>query len=117
LIKCNNLDIYSLVENTVKKNKFSTRCYAGDIDAVLYANGEVFPCEILPDRIGNIRDFSYDFEKLWSSKKAKIIRKKIKGTCCFCTHECFLVTANLFNIRRLLPLLTRTLFYSAKRKK
>jgi len=116
LVKCNNLEIYSLVKKTVKEHNYTTRCYAGIIDAVLYANGDVFPCEMLPYKIGNIRDFNYDFRKVWSSKKAKEIREKIKTKKCFCTHECFITTANLFNLKRLVPLLTRTSFYYLKGK-
>lgn len=117
LIKYNNLEIYSLVKKTVKGKKCITRCYAGIIDAVLYSNGDIFPCEMLPYKIGNIRDFNYDFRKLWSSERAKNIRKKIQKSHCFCTHECFLTTANLFNLKRLLNLLTKTYFYSLKREK
>lgn len=80
-------------------NKYQMPCYSANLSGVMYPEGEVCPCEILDKShaIGNIRDFNYDFRKLWLSQKAKDEVKFIRGTKCFCTHECFNTINILFN--------------------
>jgi len=80
-------------------NEYQMPCYAGNLSGVMYPEGEVHPCEILgkEHQIGNIRDFNLDFRKLWLSQKAKDEVKFIRGTNCFCTHECFNTVNILFN--------------------
>lgn len=62
-------------------------CYAGKIEGVLYANGDVGLCELTVP-IGNIRDHDYMFAKLWRSQKAEDMRAMIKG--CRCLQGCSL---------------------------
>ncbi len=80
-------------------SKYQMPCYAGNLSGVMYPEGDIYPCEILGDshQIGNIRDFNYNFKKLWLSKKARDEIKFIRGTNCFCTHECFNTVNILFN--------------------
>ncbi|HJP17024.1 MAG TPA: radical SAM protein [Nitrospinota bacterium] len=96
---------YNRIIETASYNKFITPCYAGYLNAVMYEDGDVFPCELLDQKIGNIRDFDYDFGALWNSEKNKRIRSFIKDTKCFCTHECFLTTNILFNPKQVLKML------------
>ena len=92
-------------------NKYQMPCYAGNLSGVMYPEGDVHPCEILDDshRIGNIRAFDLDFRKLWLSQKAKDEVKFIRGTNCFCTHECFNTVNILFNTK-FYPRLIKTAF-------
>ena len=84
--------------NTVENKKFILPCRAGTLMAVMYENGDIYPCELLNRQlIGNIRDYDYDFKKLWSSDKAKNTYKLINNTKCYCTHECFLRFNLLYN--------------------
>lgn len=86
------------IADTARTNAYHSRCYAGIINAVIYPEGDVFPCEILEDKkIGNIRDYGLDFRKLWFSKETKTITDWIKDTNCRCTHECFVTPSILFN--------------------
>jgi len=87
------------VQEIHETNKYQMPCYAGNLSGVMYSEGEVYPCEILDDshKIGNIRDFDLNFRKLWLSQKAKEEIKFIRGTNCFCTHECFYTVNILFN--------------------
>jgi len=89
------------VQQIHETNKYQMPCYAGNLSGVMYPEGDVCPCEILDDshKIGNIRDFNYDFRKLWLSQKAKEEVKFIRGTNCFCTHECFNTVNILFNAK------------------
>lgn len=63
-------------------------CMAGALAGVVDPFGNVGFCELLP-KIGNIRDFGYDFEKLWHSETAGALRKELKEKKCHCTHGCF----------------------------
>jgi hypothetical protein len=66
----------------------------------MFANGDIYPCELLIDRkLGNVRDSGYDFKKIWYGKKADEARRFIRDTKCFCTYECFLTVNILFNPR------------------
>lgn len=89
-----------IAETVVKiktENKWpGFNCTAGINAGVLYSNGDLFPCELLNKKIGNIRDYNYDFRKIWKSEENKKIRKYIKENKCFCTHENFL-TASIFS--------------------
>lgn len=87
----------NLVIETIKKDKYLTPCYAGSINAVIYPNGDIYPCELLNSKIGNIKDFNYNFRKLWFSLVAKKIRLHIKKTKCFCVHGCNMLPNVIFN--------------------
>lgn len=80
-----------------QENRFVIPCTAGDRIGVLYSNGDVAPCELLNDRLGNIRTYDYSFRKLWTTQHADSIRKWVVGTKCFCTHECFLTASIAFS--------------------
>lgn len=87
-----------MIINTVENKKFILPCKAGTLMAVMYENGDIYPCELLNRQlIGNIKDYDYDFKKLWSSDKAKNTYKIINNTKCYCTHECFLRFNLLYN--------------------
>jgi radical SAM protein with 4Fe4S-binding SPASM domain len=83
---------------TTRQNRYLSPCYSGALSAVMYSDGEVYPCEILEDeRIGNIREFQYDFRAMWTSERAQKLRQWIGESKCFCTHECAWTTNILFN--------------------
>jgi len=85
------------LSRTFKDRKYLIPCYACKLDVVINEEGDVYPCEMLNEKIGNLRDYEYDFKKLWWSKKADEIRKCIKSSKCYCTHECNMRTNILFN--------------------
>lgn len=85
------------LSRTFKEKKYLIPCYACKLDVVINEEGDVYPCEMLNKKIGNLRDYEYDFKKLWWSKKADEIRRIIKSSKCYCTHECNMRTNLLFN--------------------
>jgi len=87
------------VQEIYETGKYQMPCYSGNLSGVMYPEGQVHPCEILDNShmIGNIRDFDLNFKRLWLSQKAKEEVKFIRGTKCFCTHECFNSVNILFN--------------------
>jgi len=87
-----------IIAKTVREHRFQIPCYAGSLGGAMFSEGQVLPCELLIDKeIGNVRDFDYDFKRIWYSPKAHGIRKYIRDTRCFCTYECFLTINILFN--------------------
>src|SRR5918911_3274472 len=81
------IDIYmhGLITKTKDEQKAQLTCYAGTAGAVIYDEGTVSSCENL-DAVGNLRDFDWNFQKLWLSP-AMAARRKKAADGCFCTHE------------------------------
>jgi MoaA/NifB/PqqE/SkfB family radical SAM enzyme len=81
------IDIYmhGLIAKTQEEQKAQMTCYAGTAGAVIYDEGTVSSCENL-DAVGNLRDFDWNFQKLWLSP-AMAERRKKAAAGCFCTHE------------------------------
>ncbi len=92
-------DLYKkkIIYNAYTEKSLTVPCRAGRDIGVMTENGNIHACELLNDRLGNIRDFDYDFKKLWGSEQVKKIRKKISKTNCFCTYECVIGPNILFN--------------------
>ena len=90
-----------LTIKTVKENTFQIPCYAGNLTGVMRSTGGVYPCELLEDEIGNIREYNYNFKELWQSERAQKVRRDIREKKCYCTHECFITNNILFNPKML----------------
>lgn len=91
---------HEIIAQVIRENRMVLPCYGGILGGALFANGEVLPCELHDDlKLGNVRDFNYDFKKIWFSEKADHARKVIRETKCFCTYECYLTLNILFNPR------------------
>jgi len=100
-----NVKIREEAHKVAKLNKYRNPCYACNLIGVIYPNGDVNCCEILPTKIGNLREADYDLKKIWLSKNADKARKFIRKSKCFCTHECFMYVNLLFNSRSLASIL------------
>jgi MoaA/NifB/PqqE/SkfB family radical SAM enzyme len=62
-------------------------CSAGEDSMFLDPHGDVYPCIVVGDRLGNVREST--LEEIWSSTEAKEARTKIKkGRCPGCWVEC-----------------------------
>jgi MoaA/NifB/PqqE/SkfB family radical SAM enzyme len=81
------IDIYmhGLITKTKEEERAQLKCYAGTAGGVIYDEGTVSSCENL-DPIGNLRDFDWNFQKLWLSEAMKERRKTVADGC-WCTHE------------------------------
>jgi MoaA/NifB/PqqE/SkfB family radical SAM enzyme len=81
------IDIYmhGLIAKTEDTQKAQLRCYAGTAGGVIYDEGTVSSCEIL-EPVGNLRDYDWNFRKLWFSLAMQSRRRKVADGC-FCTHE------------------------------
>jgi MoaA/NifB/PqqE/SkfB family radical SAM enzyme len=81
------LDVYmhGVIARTQKTQQAQLTCYAGTAGGVIYDEGTVSSCENLPP-VGNLRDYDWNFSKLWFSHAMQERRKKAVAGC-FCTHE------------------------------
>jgi MoaA/NifB/PqqE/SkfB family radical SAM enzyme len=81
------LDVYmhGVIATTQETQQAQLTCYAGTAGGVIYDEGTVSSCENLPP-VGNLRDYGWNFRKLWFSPAMQERRKKAAAGC-FCTHE------------------------------
>lgn len=83
-----NKMMWKYISDTFINNKYVSPCKAGSLTGIILSNADVFPCELLNEKIGNLKDFDYNFLDLWQSLNADKIRNNIFKTKCFCTYEC-----------------------------
>lgn len=86
-----------LIHRTMLEKKNLLPCHAGRLNLVLSETGEVFPCEILEESFGNLRDHDYNIGRVIRSEDASRIRDSIRKRRCYCTHECYFMTNILFS--------------------
>jgi len=87
----------------LRQHKKLVACYAGNLEMVLHANGDVAACEYTRP-FANVRDYDFDIMKLWNSPTAEAVRGKLCQ--CYCIHPCNLNTAiprTLTGILKLAP--------------
>lgn len=96
----------------IKKQRQIFQCVGGDLIGVIYANGDVSSCEILPP-IGNVKRDG-GFRAVWTSPAAQEQKRSIKQRECSCTHECFITPSLLYN--RAGPLLLAYYYLRAQAK-
>ena len=81
------------------EDKFVTPCVAGRKFAIVSETGNVFPCEILEEKIGNIKKTNYNLKEILRSHEAKRISNWIKDTKCKCTFECASAASIVWNYK------------------
>jgi MoaA/NifB/PqqE/SkfB family radical SAM enzyme len=78
----------------ISQKKQVIPCLGGQAHFVVYANGEVAPCELLPS-VGSLRKNS--LAEILDSTPATAAVKSIREKQCHCTHDCNMVENVLFN--------------------
>lgn len=105
LLNAKSVLMRNQIPKTIKEG-YQSPCYAGRLIGVLYANGDIYPCELLEKPLGNLANHDWSMERIWAADAAKAARKWIWETKCHCTHECFQTVNVLFNARYFPKLLT-----------
>jgi radical SAM protein with 4Fe4S-binding SPASM domain len=72
-------------------------CNAGQLSFVVSEYGDVFSCELIDQKLGNLRDCGYDFKKIYNSAARKRFVESIKANRCTCTHECNQTVNSLYD--------------------
>jgi MoaA/NifB/PqqE/SkfB family radical SAM enzyme len=78
------LEYYELVKKILARKTQVIPCYAGIVSAQISPQGDVWPCCVRADSMGNLRENDYDFRKIWQSPEAKKIRNSIRRKDCHC---------------------------------
>lgn len=99
----------NMISKIITSNKYVIPCYAGRTSGVITEDGEIKPCEPLNFSFGNIKEFDYNFKKLWNNQKAKRFRKKVIKNKCFCSHECFVSNNVVFNLKTFTKIITESI--------
>tara|TARA_Y100000758_G_scaffold297844_1_gene258309 strand:+ start:224 stop:1435 length:1212 start_codon:yes stop_codon:yes gene_type:complete len=88
--------LYKVITKVMDGEGLPFQCKAGEVIGVLEANGDVRVCE-LKDTIGNVKDYDYDFKRVWFSDAANKMRETVPG--CSCTHPCFINASRKIGLR------------------
>ena len=75
---------YELVKRTLREQRQIIPCMAGIASAQIAPNGDVWPCCIRAQSMGNLREHEYDFGSVWRTGRADQLRRSIKAGECHC---------------------------------
>jgi MoaA/NifB/PqqE/SkfB family radical SAM enzyme len=77
---------YDTAIRILKGNRQVIPCYGGISNAHLTPYGDIWACCTLgyDKPMGNLRDFNYDFQTLWNSPQARVVRNHIRKGNCHC---------------------------------
>lgn len=84
---------YRMMGEYCRSGKQQISSYAGFASAQISPVGEVWECAVYASCMGNLRDYGYDFKKLWCSKEARQVRENVKKH-----HPCPLANENYTNM-------------------
>lgn len=85
---------YSLVQKTIMVKRQVIPCFAGFASAYILPNGKIWACCNHAWLMGDLKEYNFDFKKLWHSKSTEVVRKRIKNNRCFCIQA----NANYLNL-------------------
>ena len=97
------------VINIMKTNKMPSRCYCYSNMIVIQNNGDVFPCEYLDNKLGNLKNNSVS--EILNLKENKKIEKSIIDKKCCCTWECALMNNIVSNPKKYFNVLKEYITY------
>jgi len=101
-------ETYRLIAAAASADHRIAPCYAGELIGILSELGQVYLCETLDRKMGNVRQFDCDFAALWRSAEAASARRFQKELGCQCTYECAMSINTLFNPGKALRIVRNT---------
>lgn len=107
---------YELAGKILEQKKQVIPCYAGISNVHINYDGGVWPCCVLgyEKSMGNLRDYEYDFQKLWYSSGADEIRKYIRKKNCACPLANQAYSNELLHLPTLIKAGIKTIEFSRK---
>lgn len=84
----------------IEGKKMDWDCLAGNRFAEINEVGNVFPCEIMWEKIGSLRENDYNIKKILKSGKTQEIIKKIRDKECPCTFECAMANSVIYSPKK-----------------
>lgn len=97
------LEYYDMVKRVLQDRKRVIPCFAGLTSVQIAPGGDVWPCCIKAESMGNLREFDYDFKRLIHSEKAMELIQGVNERDCYCP----LANASYTNMLCHLPTLFR----------
>jgi MoaA/NifB/PqqE/SkfB family radical SAM enzyme len=88
LVQSLRLEYYELAAKILEEKRQVIDCYAGWASAHLAPDGHVWGCCVRAESVGNVRDFEYDFKRVWQGPLADAFRDSVRR------HECACPLAN-----------------------
>ena len=84
---------YYYMANNIGNNSKSLPCYAGSAFYYISVDGDIWPCCVKSVKLGNLKDYGYDFSVFQHSQKVNNARKEISVRCC----KCYMLNAFYIN--------------------
>ena len=94
--------LWDLSLRALREGRQPIPCLAGQAHLVVFANGDVTPCELKPP-VGNL--LKANLEEICRSETMLSSIEHIRKGCCHCTHNCNMVDNILLNSHMYLPLI------------
>lgn len=95
---------YPLSLKIMQEERQIIPCFAGFLSAQISAAGEVWACGVKADKMGDLRNEDYQFDKIWRSHQAQMVRERIKNGYCYCPQA----NISYINILNNFPYLFKT---------
>ncbi len=107
---------YDLAGRILAEGRQVIPCYAGVSNVHINYDGGVWPCCVLgyDQEMGNLRNYGYDFQRLWHSKKAEEVRKYIREGNCACPLANQAYSNELMHLPTLVKAGFKAIKYAAK---
>lgn len=95
-----SLYYYTSLKNILKKKSFPFSCYAGIASVQINPFGDVWPCAVLGNQFsfGNLRDYNYNFRRLFFSKRVEKIKRILHKKRCKCILAKSFYTSSLLHL-------------------
>lgn len=84
LIESLRLEYYDLAAQVLEEKRQVIDCYAGWASAHLAPDGDLWGCCVRAEAMGNVRDYGYDFRRVWRSPQADEFRRSVRAKECAC---------------------------------
>jgi len=106
---------FEYIARQARGGEFERFCLAGEREFVLTEEGDVYGCELISTRRGNVREAGYAFEGIRGGEAAAGFVSAKRERLCRCTHECNARTMILFDRANALPILGAMAGFESRR--
>jgi radical SAM protein with 4Fe4S-binding SPASM domain len=100
-----NQQRYEYIARQARGGGFEAACLAGEREYVMSETGDLYACELIGDKLGNVREAGYDFARIRDGDATAAFVAEKTARQCRCTHECNTRTMLLFDRRKALPVI------------
>jgi Fe-coproporphyrin III synthase len=95
LLAAKDMTIRELIADVHMGIVQQVRCQAGRLSLVIDDTGKVFPCELMEQPLGDLRENDYDIDVIRKSPAYKEFLRSLDLRPCACTHGCNLGIASV----------------------